>query len=377
MRLLVLVFVVAAALLAQDGRSWLNQGAAEFKAGNYPEAVADFQKAVDSDASNPTYRLYLATAWMQQFIPGAETPENRNFAAAAEREFNKVLEVDPGNETAMMYLASLNLNQKKWDEAQSWYQKIVAVDPGNSTAWYSMGFIAWSRYYPQYMAVRQAAGLKAADPGPLPASAAKEQLRSKFSLVVEGGLYALQQALVIDPQYDDAMAYINLLIRERADLRDNAADYQRDIAESNAWVDKAMATKKAKAQHPAAGFTAPPPPPPPQGQGGSGGGEPIGREPAGRIRVSGEVMAHMAMRHDPPVYPSDAKKAGISGSVVLSVLVAEDGAVKEVTYREGPQALTQAAIEAVRNWTYKPTMLNDEAVEVETSVTVNFTLQQD
>jgi TonB family protein len=376
MRLLVLVFVAVGALLAQNGRGWLNQGVTEFKSGNYPQAVADFQKAVDSDPSNPTFRLYLATAWMQQFVPGAETPENQTIAAAAEREFKKVLEVDPGNETAMMYLASLNLNQKKWDEAQSWYQKIVAATPGNSAAWYSMGFIAWSRWYPPYAAARRSVGLKLEDPGPLPPGAAKEQLLSTYSSIVEGGLHALQQALAIDPQYDDAMAYMNLLIRERADLRDNAADYQRDIAEANAWVDKAMAAKKAKTQHGTAmGVAAPPPPPPPPpGPGGSGGGD---REPAGRIRVSGEVMANMVVRHEPPVYPTDAKKAGISGSVMLSVVVGEDGAVKEVTVREGPQALAQAAMDAVRNWTYKPTMLNDEPVEVETSVTVNFTLQDD
>jgi len=218
--------------------------------------------------------------------------------------------------------------------------------------------------------------MKLEDPGPLPDGPIKKELKAKYDLIIEAGLYDLQQALVIDPQYDDAMAYMNLLIRERADLRDSAADYRRDIAEANAWVDKAMAVKKAKAQRPAAmGFTTPPPPPPPPpGQSGSGGGD---REPAGRIRVSGEVMANMVVRHEPPVYPADAKKAGISGSVMLSVVVGEDGAVKEVTYREGPQALAQAAMDAVRKWTYKPTMLNDEAVEVETSVTVNFTLQQD
>ena len=377
MRRNLVVLLLAVPLLAQepmDARGWLNQGVTEFKSGNYPQAVADFQKAVDSEPSNTTFRLYLATAWMQQFIPGVETPENRNIAAAAEREFKKVLEVEPGNETAMMYLASLNLNQKKWDEAQSWYRKIVAANPSNTTAWYSMGFIAWSRWYPPYAAARRSVGLKLEDPGPLPAGAAKEQLRSKFSQVVEGGLHALQQALAIDPQYDDAMAYMNLLIRERADLRDNAADYQRDIAEANAWVDKAMAAKNAKAEHGAAmGIAAPPPPPSGQG-GGGGGGYP---EPRGRIRASGEVMERMAIRHDPPVYPAEAKKAGISGSVMLSVVVGADGAVKEVTVREGPQALAQAAIDAVRNWTYKVTMLNDEPVEVETSVTVNFALQEE
>jgi TonB family protein len=73
-----------------------------------------------------------------------------------------------------------------------------------------------------------------------------------------------------------------------------------------------------------------------------------------------------------PVYPPAAKQSGISGPVTLAVVVGENGTIKEVTYQEGPQALAQAAIDAVRHWTYKVTQLNDEPVEVETSVTVNF-----
>jgi protein TonB len=57
------------------------------------------------------------------------------------------------------------------------------------------------------------------------------------------------------------------------------------------------------------------------------------------------------------------------------VIVAADGAVKEATFQGGQQALAQAAIDAVRNWVYKPTLLNDEPVEVETTVTVDFKLQ--
>jgi TonB family protein len=371
MRLLVLVFVVAGALFAQDARGWLKQGVADFKSGNYPQAVAEFQKAVDADPSFVPARMYLATAWMQQFTPGAETPENRTIAAAADREFKKVLELDPSNKTAMSYLGSLYLSQKKWDDAQAWYQKILAADPGDSSAWYSMGFIAWSRWYPPYAAARRNLGLKPEDPGPLPAGAVKDQLKAAYGQIIEGGLGALRQALVADPQYDDAMAYMNLLIRERADLRDNAADYQRDIGEANAWVDKAMAAKKANAQHTATmGSAAPPPPPPPPGQGGGGEGP---RDFGFRIRASGEVMAKMVLRHEPPVYPVEARKAGISGEVTLSILVGADGTVLEVKYLSGPQALAQAAIDAVKKWTYKPTMLNDEPVAVETSVTVNFT----
>ena len=71
---------------------------------------------------------------MQQFLPGPDTPENLAFAAAAIKEFLKVLELDPGNKAAMSCLASLNLYQKKWDEGQAWYEKVVAKDPRDSQA---------------------------------------------------------------------------------------------------------------------------------------------------------------------------------------------------------------------------------------------------
>jgi len=108
--------------------------------------------------------------------------------------------------------------------------------------------------------------MKPADSGPLPAGAAKEQLNAPCGLIIEGGLHDLEQALLVDPQYDDALADMNLLLRERAGLQDNVADYQRDIARANAWVDKAMAVKKAKVQSGNAAVIAalsPPPPPPP------------------------------------------------------------------------------------------------------------------
>lgn len=83
-------------------------------------------------------------------------------------------------------------------------------------------------------------------------------------------------------------------------------------------------------------------------------------------------MEKMLVRHNAPVYPEEARKAGISGAVTLSVVVGEDGTVKQVIFKDGPSALAQAATDAVRKWTYKPTLFNDEAVTVETTVTVNF-----
>ena len=64
---------------------------------------------------------------------------------AAFDQFKKVLEQEPKNTVAIASIASLNLNQKKWDEAQQWYEKLIAVDPKNAEAYYSLGFIAWSQ----------------------------------------------------------------------------------------------------------------------------------------------------------------------------------------------------------------------------------------
>jgi protein TonB len=74
----------------------------------------------------------------------------------------------------------------------------------------------------------------------------------------------------------------------------------------------------------------------------------------------------------PPVYPAQARQAGISGAVHLSVLIAKDGTVQDVDVVSGHPSLAPAAIDAVRKWVYQQTLLNGEPMEVATSVTVNF-----
>lgn len=92
------------------------------------------------------------------------------------------------------------------------------------------------------------------------------------------------------------------------------------------------------------------------------------------IRVGGNVQQAQLIRQIPPVYPSLAKNARISGPVRLKVVVAGDGTVKEVTYISGHALLANAAMDAVRQWIYKPTLLRGQPVEVVTEVEVNFTL---
>jgi len=258
MRNPILILSLAAVALLSAGckqlqsRDKLNKGVQAFKSAQYADAVESFKKAVELDPSFSTARLYLATAYMQQYIPGAESPENSQMAQAAHDQFMKVLEQNPKDKVALASIASLYLNQKKWDEAQQWYEKLIAVDPNNTAAHYSLGFIAWSKWYPAYGTARANLGMKQEDPGPIKDKKVKEELKAKYGPVIDSGLASLDRALQIDPEYDDAMAYENLLIRERADLMESKAEYDAEVKKADAWVEKALATKKIKAEKKAA-----------------------------------------------------------------------------------------------------------------------------
>ena len=183
---------------------------------------------------------------MQQYIPGAESPENTQMAKAAYDQFMKVLEQDPKNTVAIASVASLYLNQKKWDDAQQWYEKLTAVDPNNADAYYSLGFVAWSKWYPAYGTARANLGMRQEDPGPIKDKKVREELKAQYAPVIDGGLKALDKALQINPDYDDAMAYENLLIRERADLTDNKEEYAAQIKIADDWLRRRWPPRSAR-----------------------------------------------------------------------------------------------------------------------------------
>jgi tetratricopeptide (TPR) repeat protein len=168
-------------------------------------------------------------------------------AKAAYDQFMKVLDQDSKNTVAMASVASLYLYQKKWDDAQQWYEKLVAVDPNNADAYYSLGFIAWSKWYPAYTNARLDMGMKQDDPGPFKDKKVKEDLKTKWLPTINAGLQSLDKTLQINPEYEDAMSYENLLIRERADLLDSKDEYEGSIKTADNWMQKALDTKKTKA----------------------------------------------------------------------------------------------------------------------------------
>ena len=112
---------------------------------------------------------------------------------------------------------------------------------------------------------------------------------------------------------------------------------------------------------------APPPPPPP----------PVKKDAAPiRIKVGGNVQGAMILKKTPPLYPQLAKSARVSGVVHLAAIISKEGTIQELHSLGGPALLIQAAMDAVKQWVYRPTMLNGEPVQVETTIDVNFTLNQ-
>jgi tetratricopeptide (TPR) repeat protein len=230
-----------------QSRDQLNKGTQAFRNAQYPEAVEHFKQAVELDPTFPVARLYLATAYMQQYIPGAESAENDKMAKAAYDTFTEVLKEDPRNSTALASIASLFLYQRKWDDAQQWYEKLIAIEPNNADAYYSLGYIAWQKWYPAFGSELAELGMKQDDPGPIKDKKVKDELKEKWLPTINAGLDALDKTLKINPEYEDAMSYKNLLIRERAYLDDSKEDFAKDTKTADDWQQKALDTKKIKA----------------------------------------------------------------------------------------------------------------------------------
>jgi protein TonB len=112
---------------------------------------------------------------------------------------------------------------------------------------------------------------------------------------------------------------------------------------------------------------APPPPPPPAKP------KPA---PAAPQRIGGNVMAASLIRQPKPSYPPLAKAARVQGTVKFEAEIGKDGTIQNLHLISGPPLLVQAAMQAVQQWQYKPTLLNGEPVVVITTIDVNFTLSQ-
>jgi periplasmic protein TonB len=110
--------------------------------------------------------------------------------------------------------------------------------------------------------------------------------------------------------------------------------------------------------------------------GGAGGAPPPPRPNASRVRVGGAVQNAKLINRVTPLYPPLARQTRISGTVKLHAIIGKDGTVQSLQVVSGHPLLVQSALDAVRQWRYQPTLLNNEPVDVDTEIDVIFSLAQ-
>jgi tetratricopeptide (TPR) repeat protein len=249
----VLVLAAGLAILSATGcsklkaRDQLNKGVQSFKNNRYEEAIDHFQSAISLDPSLLNARLYLATAYTQQYIPGADTPDNNRMAQQAIDEYKSVLERDPKNITSVKGIGYLYMQLNKSDLAKQYYRQASELDPNDPEPHYTIGVLDWMQTYKPAMEERAKLGLKGDEL--LKDKKVCNQLKDKNGALIHDGMDELNKAIELRPDYDDAMAYLNLMYRRKADDTecDNPSANAADLKSADEWQDKTMATKRAKA----------------------------------------------------------------------------------------------------------------------------------
>jgi tetratricopeptide (TPR) repeat protein len=254
-RIQTVVLLAALAVLLQGAtgcnklkaRDRLNKGVQAYKAAKFEDAIERFKEAVALDPGLKNAKLYLATAYANQFIPGVESQENLENARLAIEQYQEVLKQDPNDIHSMKGIASLYFGLKKFDEAKEFHRKVLAADPNDPEPYYSIAVIDWSQTYVPRQEKRAALGLKPEEP--LKDKKVCPEVRETNQAKVEEGIEMLKKAIDLRPDYEDAMAYLNLMYREKADIQceDDAARAEL-LRLADDMVAKTMAVKKAKAE---------------------------------------------------------------------------------------------------------------------------------
>lgn len=262
-RITALAVTLAGIVLSMSGcaqleaRDQLNKGVDAFKSAHYEEAIGHFQRASELDPNLPVAKTYLAKALEQNVVPGLDTPENLKTANQAIDLFKEVLDKNPNDVNSMKEIAGIYLSVKQLAKAKEWQKKILAISPNDADAAYTIGVIDWTEAHENTLKALQSAGFNDDGEGNVKApKKVMEPLAAENAPLVDEGLSYLQKAVKDKPNYDDAMAYLNLIYRRKADVDyGHPAEVKEDLAEADKWRTDAMGTRKANEEKKNAGPT--------------------------------------------------------------------------------------------------------------------------
>src|ERR1700758_5371747 len=217
------LFILAAGVSGCNklrARDLLNKGVAAFKEAQFDRAVENFKEAKSLDPDLMNARLYLATAYASQYIPGAPSEENKRHGDEAIAEYKSVLEKAPDNISAIDGLASIlyqmagqPFDEKKFEESKAYHEKHIALRPQDPAPYYSVGVIDWALAYRGNTEMRADynkahINKQVRDTDALPPDVRKAYTE-KYQALVDDGIEKLKKATELKPDYDDAMTYLN------------------------------------------------------------------------------------------------------------------------------------------------------------------------
>ena len=161
--------------------------------------------------------------------------------------FNAVLANNPNDLTALKQIASIDRNISKLDQAKADELKVIAMAPNEPEAYYIVGFIDWNaEHYKNTVPILAADGLTDDGEGNKKMTkGACAKIKAANTALVNDALTNLQKAIDLNPNYDDAMSYLQLTYRSKAniDCPDDAAR-KADLAQADAWIQRAMGARK-------------------------------------------------------------------------------------------------------------------------------------
>jgi len=232
-------------------RDQLNKGVGAFRNAQFQAAIMHFKQAVAYDPTLLNAKLYLATAYKSQYIPGGESPENLKIAQQAIDAFEDVLKSDPNNTTAIASVAEMYYDMRKFEKAKEYQRHWLQVEPNNPVPYYWIGMLDWAICFPRTQQMRKDLKIEfpkdPKDPSSLPPfpPKARAELADQNAPLVDEGLEVLQKANQLKPNDFDTMSYLNLLYRQKADLEADPAAREADLKQAEDWTDKAVALRKA------------------------------------------------------------------------------------------------------------------------------------
>ncbi len=245
-----LLAIISSGCNKLKARDQLNKGVNAYRNAQFQSAIEHFKIAVSLDPSLVNARLYLAEAYLNQYIPGGDSPDNVAIAKNAISAFENVLQLDSKNATALASIAQVYYEMKDFDKAKDYQRKRIEVEPNNPEPYYWIGVIDWAIVYPKRMGMRRDLNLVTPKdplkPDTLPPLPEKQRakLQQTNGQVVDEGVDALKKDIELKPNDADAYAYLNLLYREKADIEAQESARLQDVKTANEFVQKSLNIRK-------------------------------------------------------------------------------------------------------------------------------------